>query len=73
MERTEASGLCETEYLDDLIKREQQVTIRLSEGRDISAVLTGHDPSAVIARNARTGRTSLIYKRSISVITPAGG
>lgn len=69
----EASGLTEADYLDDLIRRGQQVTIRLGEGRDISAVLAAHDRTAVVARNIRTGKTSLIYKKSISVIMPVGG
>lgn len=61
----------ETEYLEDLIKREQLVIFRLSEGRDISAVPIAQDEDAIIVKNKGTGCTSMIYKKSISVITPA--
>lgn len=65
--------MSETEYLDNLVKDERLVMIRLTEGRDISAVPVAHDGSAIIIKNVRTGNTSLIYKKAISVITPTGG
>jgi sRNA-binding regulator protein Hfq len=65
--------MSESEYLDDLIKKGQLVMIRLTEGRDISAMPVAYDDAAIIVKNVHTGNTSLIYKKAISVITPTTG
>lgn len=58
-----------TMFLNDLIARGQEVTIRLCEGRDIQAVPVAQDADSIVVRRP-SGDTALIYKKAVSVITP---
>lgn len=59
----------ETSFLDGLIARGQEVTIRLCEGRDIQAVPVAQDALSIVVRRP-SGDEALIFKKAISVITP---
>jgi sRNA-binding regulator protein Hfq len=63
----------ETSFIDNLVDKGQPVIIRLLEGKDIMAIPVAHDGETIIIKKNHSEETSMIYKRAISVITPAGG
>ncbi len=64
--------MVETVFLRELIVSQRPVMIRLTEGRDIAAVVLGQDSETLLVqRPQHVDERSLIYKRSISVITPS--
>ncbi len=63
--------MVETGFLRELIVTHRPVMIRLTEGRDIAAILLGQDGETVLVQRHKAEDRALIYKRSISVITPS--
>ena len=62
--------MVEAGFLRELIVSHRPVMIRLTEGRDIFATLLGQDGETVLVQRHEAEDRALIYKRSISVITP---
>lgn len=63
----------EASFIGALISKGQPVAIRLMEGKDLYAIPIAHDTNAIIIKRNNSDEISLVYKKAISVITPAGG